>query len=270
MQDKTNPMLVNDLTWPELTAALDSTYTTSIKAACRVLKCSRSWVTQFVRPHVHYIYLAPHYVYAAFRGQSKESVWLNTNEFKDLICSSMTCTRQTIAVPVELLLDPDCVAQFQSLHKRASDEYGAALSESIKDGKRLPDRSKIMKPVLDYFKSHLSDLGQTIYGDGSKLPNAHHRSATPAAPAKVRPFKLSELQAVHDRKDYGDTDESVYRELFLEGCYRLQLSIPDADGVAGEKIFYLSPEKDEAQHMYNGESVSAVLISYADYLAYLA
>ena len=43
--------------WDELINALRTDYTTSLKDACKLLKSSRNWVNQYIRPHVKSIYL---------------------------------------------------------------------------------------------------------------------------------------------------------------------------------------------------------------------
>ena len=54
--------------------------------------------------------------------------------------------------------------------------------------------------------------------------------------------------AAHDIKDYGDTDESVYRYLFRRGCIRIEIAVPDAKGEVGSKIYYIEdPEYIENQ-----------------------
>lgn len=45
--------------------------------------------------------------------------------------------------------------------------------------------------------------------------------------------------APHDVKDYGDTDESVYRDFFKKGYVRIELAVPDMKtGEHGKKVFY--------------------------------
>lgn len=45
--------------------------------------------------------------------------------------------------------------------------------------------------------------------------------------------------AVHDRKNYGDTDESVYRMIFSGSYIRIELVFPAESGEMEKKIYYL-------------------------------
>ena len=65
--------------------------------------------------------------------------------------------------------------------------------------------------------------------------------------------------SVHDLKDYGDCDEEIYRQLFLTGCYRLEINIPGEDEILSKKVYYLKPEPPK-------DSVELIPISFQDYL----
>lgn len=70
------------------------------------------------------------------------------------------------------------------------------------------------------------------------------------------------MMAVHDIKDYGDTDEMVYRDIFRAGHTKLTISIPCVDGSVSDKIYYL-PSKDGFPV---DKSVKPLLIKFRDYL----
>ena len=84
-------------------------YTMSFKQACQLLKCSRSWTARYIKPNCHYIYLNQRYSKMAamvLKRESLESVWLNSCEFEKLIRDSIqSCSRQTISIPVEYLIE---------------------------------------------------------------------------------------------------------------------------------------------------------------------
>ena len=79
-------------------------------------------------------------------------------------------------------------------------------------------------------------------------------------------FELSQLKAVHDLKGYGDTDELIYRDLFAKGSYRIEIGIPDQDGVVSKKVYYLYGD-DVDQTDFTG-SVGRILIKYEDFVKY--
>ena len=73
--------------WQACLNALESDYTLSFRSACKILKCDRSWVQKYIRPHVHYIYLSTgagrkttSYTKLASKAINKElteSIWFN-------------------------------------------------------------------------------------------------------------------------------------------------------------------------------------------------
>lgn len=258
-------MLVNyknvdpDKRWDACLHDLDLIYTTSIRDACKTLKTHRNWVQKYVRPHVHYIYLSngagksANYVRAAascLHKEIRDSVWLHTQEFEDLIRKGISsCTRQTINIPMEWLIEADKLLEFQ---KKYRELYQKMQKEPLIS-------FLIAEEMKQLVIKNAHPVGKTVY---KNAPSIYKRSAVSPVKCKVPIFSLTELQAVHDIKDYGDADEDIYRMLFQGGCYRLVLTLPDETGSTSEKIFYISP-KDKLQH--REDSVGNVLIRYEDY-----
>ncbi len=68
--------------------------------------------------------------------------------------------------------------------------------------------------------------------------------------------------SVHDLKGYGDSDEEIYRDIFIHGYYRVVLEIPDAYGVISKKVYYL-PSND----IFDEENtLEMVLVKYSNYV----
>ena len=81
------------------------------------------------------------------------------------------------------------------------------------------------------------------------MPDKTTRSKYPEAPYEPIPkFGEDKLQAVHDLKSYGDTDEVVHRQLFEEGAIRIELTCPDGNGNKSHKVYYFIPEPEELKH----------------------
>ena len=267
---KNEQMLVNyqelapDKRWAACLRDLDRTYTTSIRDACVILKTHRNWVQKYVRPHVHYIYLSngagksANYVRAAASTLQKEirdSVWLHTKEFEDLIRSGFnSCTRQTINIPMEWLIEPDKIDDFQR-------EYRELYQKMRKEPLLHFQIAQKMKQLV---MQNAHSVGKTVYRNA---PSIYKRAEVSPVKCEIPEFALTELLAVHDMKEYGDTDEDIYRMLFQGGCYRLSLALPDSDGNESEKIYYLSG-KEKFKH--REDSVGNVLIRYVDYLQFFA
>lgn len=265
---KNNPMLVHCKDWENLIYELTYTYTTSIKKVCRLLKCDRKWVDRYIRPHVHYVYISNgkgkdsvDYLFIASVELNKvitESVWLNTFEFEELIIKYITdCTRQTINVPIELLIESKNIQSFQEVYKATFDKI-----EIAKKSKKYEELAELYNYKNTLTQNNLSDIGKKIY---TMLPNPYKRTNSKEIDCPIPSFKLSELQAVHDMMDYGDSAEEVYRTLFKKGCYKLKLHIPDKDGCVSDKVYYLRP-KENIEIGY--ESVNSILINYSDYIKF--
>lgn len=92
------------------------------------------------------------------------------------------------------------------------------------------------------------------------------RGQVPRVDVPLPSVPIERWMAVHDLKDYGDTDEEVYRSLFSGGAVRLCLQIPlkGSTEEASEKIFYVDdPEPIRAVSMHT----PFALVSYAAYIA---
>ena len=92
-----NPMLKDfkedekENKWGECIKALDKEYTLTLKDMCKILKCSRSWATKYLKPHLHYIYIGngagkgANYLYMAKmalgRENMNETTWYSKCEF---------------------------------------------------------------------------------------------------------------------------------------------------------------------------------------------
>lgn len=268
MKRKDNPMLIQCNDWKNLIYELEHKYTTSIKMACRLLKCERKWLDRYIRPHVHYIYLSNgrgrgsiNYLFRAsieLRKDITESIWLDTQEFECLVKKYMhDCTRQTINVPIELLIQPGKIRSFQKSYKTILDKI-----EKAKKNKRFEELTDLNNQKNNIIKNNLSDTGKKAY---YRLPDQYKRTNSKAVECPVPSFNLNELQAVHDIMDYGDSAEEIYRSLFKAGCYKLKLHIPDEDGCISDKIYYLN-HKDVINLGY--ESIDSILINYYNYIQF--
>lgn len=258
----------NEKRWFNCISALEHEYTLSFKEMCRILKCSRSWANRYLKPNLHYIYLSngcgksADYVSIARNHLEKETMtectWYSKDEFLNFVSSCITnVTRQTIAVPVEMLIDKkkldSFLAEFNPL-KNIENEY--ISKGDIKEYKRK-------------LKQHDATIVKYATSDGLLLfnnrPSIYKRSDVIPVSCTSDVIDVLKFQAVHDLKDYGDSDEEIYRDLFSKGYYRLVLQIPDKNGVLSEKIYYMEPNNDF--NMDN--SVESVLIRYSDYRKFL-
>lgn len=273
-QSKKNEMLESfeylpkENRWKACMEAMDSTYTISVKEVCRLLMCDRSWVSKYVRPHVHYIYIASgagknaNYLQAASKmlgKQMTESVWLHTQEFKELIYSHIEkCTRQTIAVPRELLIRAEAIPEFQEQYRKLEEQGKQFAEKGNLDGYML-----VMESINKLMEEYMHDIGKQIC---EKLPSAYKRTETEAVDCRVPEFSLEDWTCVPDMKDYGDSDEEIYRRLFQQGYYRMEMVLTDANEKQSRKIYHLKPKDGNFGVQ---DSVGSILIGYREYIKLL-
>ena len=249
MDDQNKPAEpIQQRTWAETLEALRTDYTLSIRDVCRLLKASRQWVNRYIRPHVDTIYLnsgkrgdysiGRNWVRMAAvaleREDMTESTWFNTKALHGLLerCT-VSVTKQTKCVPLPYLMEPH--ARDQYLRER--DEL-RELMDKESDEKKL---AKLAGELDDLPEKFLDKDGLELmsYQCGITERGKVDRIDVPY-PGEFDP---SIWTAGHDMKDYGDTDEDVYRKLFREGQIRIEICIPDKDGVIGKKIYYV-PDPD--------------------------
>lgn len=253
-----NPMLIDfhelpkEERWNACLKALKNDYTLDIKGACKMLMCSRTWIKKYIQPYVHNIYLSQHYTYIAGHSLGEEnlssSVWLHAKEFEKHVLSHITnVTRQTISVPIELLIDPDKVEVFRMRYIEI--DQNPMLMRSIKN-----------KEINELIEGCLSLTGKILYIDFPALYN--NRTKAPAVPFNISNLDISKLMAAHDMKDYGDTDEEVYRELFCIGACRLELHVNES-----KKIYYYLPEDPVFSHA--DDTVMMIPVRYDKFLEHL-
>ena len=241
MSEQNTPI---ERTWTETLEALKNDYTLSIRDVCRLLKASRQWVNRYIRPHVDTIYLnsgkrgdyriGRNWVEMAARALEREdmteSTWFNKKALYELLerCT-VSVTKQTKYIPLAYLMAPSARDQylrerdaFRELMSQESDER--KLAQLAKELEDLPERF-LDKDAMELTNQH---LGITERGKVERVVVPYPGQFIPEV-----------WQAGHDMKGYGDTDEDVYRKLFREGQIRIEICIPDKDGVIGKKIYYV-------------------------------
>ena len=248
--------------WAACKNALATEYTLTVKDMCKALMASRQWVDRYVLPHLHYIYLsnkdsfkAP---YAEIATETHISCWYSKREFEELILKHITeIDRKTIEIPIEIIIENSRLNEFKDKKLNLDVEYNTG--------------------IIDYYEyntkiNELIDI--SITKNGRKIliprPTAYKRSDTPAIKYSYTP-DIWHLQSVHDKKDYGDTDEEVMRYFFRRGCARLVLTLPDDDGNTSQKVFYQVPDAvftsyDESFEMTVEQSVLPIMVRYNLYV----
>ena len=264
-----NPMLVNFNNWEECINALGEEYILTLKDMCKILKCSRAWATRYLKPHLHYIYVGngagkgANYLLRARNALNQssmtETTWYSMKEFTELIKSNLgQCTRQTILVPVEKLIAADKLDYFLQEFMPTD-----VIIEEFRKNENIEWFDKAINKHDKLIEQNIDARFKDAYNDS---PSCYKRTLSPTISFDInlKDLDLHDLMAVHDLKDYGDADETIYRELFLKGCVRTVLRLPDKFGEISEKVYYINLEDDFEE--YN-DSVEKILVKYSNYVS---
>lgn len=250
--------------WSEFIEALDKTYTTSFKDACKILRASRGWVNQYVKPFVRSVYISNNrrgdirtgkinwVALAAIqlkRPNMTESIWFHTDDFQAYLTDHViSCTKQTKRIPMTYLMPIDQVEEF--VRQRVE------ITEKLRHAKFPFEISKLsaqyaMLPELFYRDDPVT---QRLLEHEVKVTE---RTKVPAISVPLPNNYIEYWDALHDMKDYGDADETLYRHLFRNGYIRIELQLPDLKGKVGKKIFYV-PDPFPIRNRYDDHGTITV------------
>lgn len=245
-------MEINEKNWDSLIESLRFEYTTSLKDACMLLKASRNWINQYVRPHVKCIYLnnnirtnkatGTNWVHVASITLNKpmtESIWFHTDDLHNFIRNSVSSvTKQTKSVPISFFMSSSKLNEYIKELKE--------IDDIINNTKNIYKQAKLYQVREQCYLNYISNDSITANLFKNQM-NVGKRTAAPHTPVSLPDTPIEEWVAPHDIKKYGDTDETIYRKFFKEGAIRVEIKIPDLNGSIGRKVFYLpdpEPIKD--------------------------
>ena len=250
---------VNDVhfdSWDELLEALEKDYTTSFKDVCRAMKASRAWTNRYIRPFIKSVYVRNNRRGEGFSGinwikiaatklqrDMTESIWFNTAEFNSYIVQSVSSvTKQTKRIPKTYFIPGNLLEQFHTEREELRTQMkNAGVSSWMKLNDRYQELWNEYIPqdeaVKELFEAH---LGVT------------ERTKAPAVSVPLPDGFMQKWKAPHEMKDYGDADETLYRDMFANGYIRIEVRLPDENGEIGQKIFYM-PDPDSVHAKYEEE-----------------
>lgn len=260
------------MTFDELYQALQTRFTLSTRDICQLLKCSRTWCNRYITPFVQHVYIStgratkklpngdkistgvPWLAILNARRENNgldkitDAVWFDKNDFLDYIKRHIvSVTQQTIVKRASDIARPGYLARRRELKNK--------LDEALSKG--------------DYIAAGNLRMAQKAIVYSYLLPGYRDCVALPWQRKKEKPVpvdidmvaKINNWVAPHDLKDYGDTDEKIYRELFLFGAIRVEIELPDEDGRPGQKIFYYTPPAKKIEDE-NDEYITVGLEKY--------
>lgn len=177
----------------------------------------------------------------------RESVWFDTKKLYEYLDSHIvSITAQTKAVSLYSILSEEEKQGFinknlSSLKRIKELEAECTASFDKEEIEKIKFKIEMVKAKKE---AHVIDLQYELMAQ-HRIANHTKRTAFSrvSVPAKLS-FGSDTLRSVHDMKDYGDTDELIYRDLFKCGAIRVELALPGKNGKLSKKIYYHIP-KDE-------------------------
>lgn len=233
--------------WQEMLTALEHTYTISFKEVCELLKASRAWVNRYIRPNVKTLYISNNKrgdsvaganwvklaAMALKREGMTESIWFHRQDFNDFINSCIvSVTKQTKKVPYTYLMEPAAITAFV--------EHRSIIREEIKNEENPFKQMVLYNTYNNIYREYVSEESKKLL---PFITSATARTKAPAIDTTLPADYMETWYAIHDIKNYGDAEETIYRELFKKGAIRIELQLPDEDGFIGRKIFYIDDPK---------------------------
>ncbi|SES90960.1 hypothetical protein SAMN02910413_1211 [Pseudobutyrivibrio sp. C4] len=254
-------MNVDEKNWEETINCLKTTHTISIRQICKELKASRTWVNKFIMPNIDSIYLnsnirggkssskgGANWVLLASIALGEDyltdSIWCNEQEYRDLITSNIiSCTKQTKKIPCELLVEEPLL--YKRMYEELTEEL-EAMKLTIASDRSVANyikMSQLMKKRGNLHVDMLNELGLEIME--AENISVTERGVVPKLDYKVKDYPpINKWVAPHDIKDYGDTEESIYRKFFSEGDIRVEIALKDYTGKdISKKIYYMADDK---------------------------
>lgn len=243
-------------TWEHLLQALEDEYTISLKDVCKMLKVSRNWVNEYIRPYVKAIYISNGYgagktdwVKIASIELNKpftESLWFHEKDFYSYVYKNISSvTKQVKKVPkVYFMTDEN--------RKEYLDEY-AQIQKNIEMENNIKKKLQMIKTLGNCDRKYIKDDIDIKKMIQDKAIHTK-RNDTCRISVPMPDIAISEWQAVHDIKEYGDIDETIYRKLFMEGYIRIELKFPDKTNTnIGNRIYYVPDPEPIKANLDNNE-----------------
>lgn len=257
MNREDDNMLIVIESWDDLVKSILGTFTTSYRTICDVLKCDRSWANRYIKHNVHHVFISNKNLQILNMQcgvNLKDNLYFHTKEFESFIKKNlMDCSRQTINIPYEWLIEETHIDTFRNHYKELKNSYE---KETI----TYPD---FIDEVNHMINQYGTNAGKILNADKpliTKRPDSTHY------PCDKPKFNLEDLIAPHDLRDYGTTTEMIYRKLFSEGVYRVVLKILDKNNNESNKIYYIKNDSE----VCGENTVDYILVKYELYKKYIA
>lgn len=285
-----------NITWEQVLELLRTTHTICMRGICQELKSSRSWVAKYILPYLDKLYLD-----TGYRGNKKisvswtqmaammlqdpkkeginpiylnNSVWCNKTQYEMLLkLAIISITKQTKYIPIELLMKKNGI-NIAEKYKKITEEINEKTREMNQncyrfDNMRSMYEIKRLKQEQDkLINDNLSLRGRQILSADRPIITQRNKTIPVSVPLPDTPIK--EWKALHDEKDYGDTDEKVLRNFFTHGFIRIELAIPDPKQIDGDvaaifaSIYASMMKKNAISRTVNGSDIVSNMVTICD------
>lgn len=261
-------------TFSDLVKAASSRYTLSFRDACKALKCSRSWAQNYIRPNVPSIYLQngkgtgkanyARLVSLAIQQQenidefhySNESVYLDREAFVAFIYNSISsCQKRSKRIYKTYFIQKENLTNYYS--------ELLVLYQTLTSGIAKKEIEGIWEQInILYLKYAENEFVKDIIHPAIIYPTK--RTAAPFIEVPIPNTPIEDWMAIHDLMDYGDIEETHYRNLFQDGCIRIELKIPDKNGEikSSGKVFYLPDPAPVLRPSLSQDNIQYILRKY--------
>lgn len=236
--------------------ALQTRYTLGFRDACKMLKVSRSWMNNYIRPSVPVIYLSNgfgnsglSYHWLAFKmigiePPPKDQVFFDKSAFESYIFSHIvSCQKRSKRISKSMLMSDDqkksYVIDFEKKFIAEKQAEKAFLSGQIS----ASELNETFEERVACWKAHVPESAL------KELQFVKQTKRTEALFVDV-PFQktsITKWMAIHDILDYGDAPETIYRDFFERGMIRVELSFDNPKNeTKAKKVYYINDPDDEA------------------------
>ena len=257
-----------NIEWAAMLDDLENHYTLSIRDICNKLKSPRGWVNTYITPRLTDKIILPSgrgknakkgvnwaYVAGAMLGRRiTEMIWYRESDFYELLKTSVKkVSRQTYRIPCEFVVKDvkEYSDKFLQLSKELAD---LRTTTAIPINQKFVKAMRLERQRTDLWREYLKDELKPIIDEGE----CSNTGRSKVKPIPVEYDVVSQLDrwiAPHDIKEYGDTDEIMFRTFFRDAYYRIELGFESKDGRQGRKVFYLFDE-EMPKHQYVDQYVT--------------
>lgn len=250
--------LVTFGSWQELLNAVHYDYNVTTKEICETLRCSEAFVRQCIRPWLRHTYVSDVKIAITDEGDELQSraashlrrlygelnspdkvvlredgctVLFSRKDYMEWIKQHTTVSARTKRVDITKWL-------------KDSEEAVAAVGR-LRDA--AIDNSEVMRDYRDARNYHLDAAGQAVLAarvPSSKSPRQVYRKVVNHAAADapwivVEDAVQVDFSTCKRLKEFGIADAAAYRIINQQGWLRVDLTLPDSNGVLHTLTYYM-------------------------------